>query len=102
MGCAAAIVDVSYESSYGPTLITNNDGGTEVSMPSKSGGTFSPLVSATDMRLLPLAGFLRDTSSGGAQHVAGCLFDGHGRGQLLRCASQPSEGPSFLRRGGCD
>ena len=44
VGCAAAIVDVSYESSYGPTLITNNDGGTEVSMPSKSGGTFSPLL----------------------------------------------------------
>lgn len=43
-GCAAAIVDVSYAAAYGPVLITNNDGGPEVSMPSSKGGTFSPLA----------------------------------------------------------
>jgi hypothetical protein len=43
-GCVAAIVDVSYAAAYGPTLITNNDGGPQLSEPSSKGGTFSPLA----------------------------------------------------------
>ena len=71
MGCAAAIVDVSYESSYGPTLITNNDGGTEVSMPSKSGGTFSPLLAHNTS----LAAFLMGMDEGSyfGAHPNHCL-----------------------------
>ena len=72
MGCAAAIVDVSYESSYGPTLITNNDGGTEVSMPSKSGGTFSPLAAHNTS----LAAFLMGMNEGSYFGTpAGCSED---------------------------
>ena len=43
-GCAAAIVDVSYEATYGPVLITNNDGGPQASEPTSKGGSFSPIA----------------------------------------------------------